>query len=108
MPAKKKAQTLEQLTAALKEGGYTPTRRFKRLPGNAVEIFLKPAALKGEDGAFRADDICAVAGLQSTCRVFPAVPQDVLILRVQLPPAAQGKRQSPCAKPSANDTKGDA
>ena len=81
---KKKPATQREILAALKGAGYQQSR-FKILEGGStLEIHLTPAKLLGADNNFKALEVCLAAGLQADCKVFPTMPHNVLILRVQL------------------------
>lgn len=80
---KQKKTTPNDLIKALKASGYTPVKHFGR-QGNRLTVRLKPAQLKGEDGNFRALETCTELGLQASCRVLAAVPQDILMVAIEL------------------------
>jgi len=76
------------VAGALRDAGYRIVK-LCRLPGNTLELHVKPAALKDSDGNCRAQAALAAMGLQSSCKTFAAMPQPILVVRVQMPGGAQ-------------------
>lgn len=102
MASKKKSTTQPQLIEALVGSGYD-LDGFTRKGDNLV-VRLTPANLSTEKGQFIAERVCLEHNLQASCRVFPAMPQDLLILTVLLPEDGErkteyGERKTASAEP---------
>ena len=87
MPTKPKTENKEitpaLITETLKKAGYKIDRY--RNQKAEMTVFVTPADLTTKDGQFVATDALAEIGVQSECRVFAQCPQNLLIIRVNLP-----------------------
>ena len=76
--------TQPELIAALTEAGYT-LDGFSR-KGETLVVRLTPTDLTDKPSGYpKAFDVTDALGLQARCHVFAQVPQDLLILSVNLP-----------------------
>ena len=77
-------ELIEQLCAAGHE-----LHSFSRKGDNLI-VRLTPANLSNDAEGFVALDICDAAGLQASCSVFSAAPENLLVVTVKLPESTAG------------------
>ena len=79
-----KAAGQPELIKALCDAGYALEGFSRR--GRELSVRLVPADLTDRPSGYpKAFDVTDALGLQAQCRVFAAVPQDLLVVTVELP-----------------------